>query len=138
MAPNDRASASSHRSSVRIKTDENVGKQAVDLLRHAGHDVLTVRDQKLSGESDDKVYAVCRAERRVLLTLDRGFGEPLRFPSGRSAGIVILELGAPATLKLIVERVSDFVTLAQTRSPEGELWIVEPGRTRIRMHNDKD
>jgi hypothetical protein len=73
-----------------------------------------------------------------LLTLDRDFGEPLRFPSYQSAGIVVLELGAPASLKLLLDRVSDFISLATTRPAEGELWIVEPGRTRIRGRHEGD
>jgi hypothetical protein len=49
---------------------------------------------------------------------------------------VILELGAPATIGLLHGRLRDFLTLAATRSTEGELWIVEAGR--VRVHLDKD
>jgi predicted nuclease of predicted toxin-antitoxin system len=122
---------------VRIKTDENIARWAVELLRSAAHDVETVLDQGFSGRSDEDVFAVCRSERRILMTLDRGFGELLRFPSEQSAGIVVLELGAPATLKLLTDRIRHFLALADTREINGELWIVEPGRIRIRGRDDE-
>jgi predicted nuclease of predicted toxin-antitoxin system len=46
---------------VRIKADENIGGRAVEMLRAAGHDVVTVRQQGLAGKSDDAVFAVCAA-----------------------------------------------------------------------------
>jgi hypothetical protein len=122
---------------VRIKTDENIGKRAVDLLRTAGHNVTTVREQGLAGQTDQTVFRVCCTERRTLVTLDREFGEPLRFPSDQSAGIVVLEPGAPASINLLLDRLRDFLALASTRAVEGELWIVEPGRVRVRSRNDR-
>jgi len=56
---------------LKIKVDENIGRSGVDLLRQAGHDVLTVRDQSLSGAPDEVVFQVCASERRTLVTLDR-------------------------------------------------------------------
>jgi hypothetical protein len=50
------------------------------------------------------------------VTLDRDFDEPLRFPSEQSAGAVVLELGRPASLRLLLDRLHDFITLAATRS----------------------
>jgi predicted nuclease of predicted toxin-antitoxin system len=120
---------------VKIKTDENIGKRAIEFLRVAGHDVITVREQNLAGGPDEAVFNACRAERRILITLDRDFGEPLRFPSGQSAGVVILELSAPASLQMLLDRIHQFMTLAATRAVDGELWIVEPGRVRIRSRN---
>ena len=34
---------------MRLKLDENLGLRQRDLLRSAGHDVDTVRDERLSG-----------------------------------------------------------------------------------------
>jgi predicted nuclease of predicted toxin-antitoxin system len=55
---------------LKIKLDENIGRRGRELLKSAGHDVLTVRDQKLEGSSDEKLFAMCAEERRVLITLD--------------------------------------------------------------------
>lgn len=41
---------------MRFKLDENIGRQAADLLRRAGHDVETVRGEGLGGAGDDVVF----------------------------------------------------------------------------------
>ena len=79
---------------MRIKVDENIGRGGVDLLRNAGHDVMTVREQGLAGSTDETVFQACMDEGRTLITLDRDFGQVPRFPPKQAAGIVILELGA--------------------------------------------
>ena len=58
--------------------DENTGSRGVELLRLAGHDVMTVRDQNLQGARDEKLFDVCIGEDRILITLDHDFGQVLR------------------------------------------------------------
>jgi predicted nuclease of predicted toxin-antitoxin system len=123
---------------VRIKADENIGRSGVDLLQQAGHDVTTVREQGLAGAVDEIVLRACRTEGRTLITLDRDFGQVSRFPPRQTAGIVILEIGGPASLGLLRDRLRDFLTLAATRSVTGELWIVEPGRVRVHLEKDEE
>ena len=93
---------------MKIKTDENIGSSGVNLLRQNGHDVTSVREQGLGGASDEQIFRVCNNERRALITLDRDFGHVPRFPPSESAGIAILELGGPASLRLLHERLRDF------------------------------
>ena len=71
---------------MKFKLDENIGNIGRALLTDAGHDVSTV-----DGASDTIFYDVCCAESRILITLDRDFGEVLRFPPEKIAGIVILD-----------------------------------------------
>ena len=92
---------------MRLKVDENIGTAGVDLLRRAGHDTMTVREQGLP-----------------------------RFPPKGTAGMVVLELGGPASLTLLHSRLRDFLAFAVSRPVAGELWIIEPGR--VRVHLDKD
>jgi predicted nuclease of predicted toxin-antitoxin system len=118
---------------LKIKVDENIGRSGVSLLRQAGHDVMSVAEQGLSGAADEAIFQVCVSERRALVTLDRDFGQVPRFPPKQGAGIVVLELGAPATKQLLQSRLREFLTLATTRPVEGELWIVEAGRVRVHL-----
>lgn len=117
---------------MKIKVDENIGWTGITFLRDNGHDVMGVGDQGLSGAPDETIFDVCVAERRVLVTLDRDFGHLTRFSPVHSAGIVILELAGPASIQLLLRRLRGFLALAATRAVAGELWIVEPGRVRIR------
>jgi predicted nuclease of predicted toxin-antitoxin system len=121
---------------LKIKADENIGRVGVNLLREAGHDVMTVAQQGLSGAADEMIFRACASERRTLVTLDRDFGKVPRFPPKRSAGIVILELGAPATPGLLQARLRQFLALTTTRSVEGELWIIEAGCVRVHLEKD--
>jgi predicted nuclease of predicted toxin-antitoxin system len=123
---------------VRIKVDENIGASGVKLLREGGHNVMTVGDQALIGAADERIFQACVAESRALVTLDRDFGHVPRFPPKQTAGIVILELGGPASLQILHNRLRDILALAATRPVSGELWIVEPGRVRVRLEKDAE
>ena len=75
---------------MQFKTDENLLLSAAVLLRSAGHDVATALDEGLGGVADPQVVAICRNERRVLLTLDRGLGDIRAYPPADYGGIVVL------------------------------------------------
>ncbi len=114
-----------------FKLDENLPRSAAATLEAAGHNVATVRGQGLSGATDDVVYEVCRAERRAIVTLDRGFGDPRRHPTAGTAGTIVLRPASqdgPSVLQLL-ERL---LPLLRTDELEGALWVVEPQRVRIR------
>ena len=123
---------------MKLKLDENLSRRAADLIRAAGHDVVTVASEGLQGVADERLFEVCTAESRALVTLDRDFGQVLRYPPAASAGIVILEIGRRVTHAALLDRVRELLSLLNTRSPEGELWIVEPGRLRIHLPSDED
>lgn len=71
---------------LRVKLNENLGSRAIELFREAGQDVATVSGEDLGGTIDADLIEVCRAERRVLVTLDLDFSNVLRFPPERYAG----------------------------------------------------
>src|SRR2546421_12570546 len=50
---------------MKIKLDENIGRRGYELLRIAGHDVMTVRDKSLQGAHDELIFKVCADEGRV-------------------------------------------------------------------------
>jgi predicted nuclease of predicted toxin-antitoxin system len=59
---------------MRFTADENFPRHAVAVLRETGFDVAWITE-KASGTGDDDVLASCAADGRVLLTLDKDFGE---------------------------------------------------------------
>jgi predicted nuclease of predicted toxin-antitoxin system len=123
---------------VKIKVDENIGGSGVAILRENGHDVATVHEQGLSGASDDRVFDACLSETRTLITLDRDFGHVPRFSPSRTAGIVVIELGEPASQQVLLNRLRQFLKVTASRPVRGELWIVEPGRVRVRLEKDSE
>ncbi|MBN1136284.1 MAG: DUF5615 family PIN-like protein [Anaerolineae bacterium] len=59
---------------MRILANENFPGEAVDALRNGGHDVAWVRTDA-PGSTDTAVLARAQAESRVLVTMDKDFGE---------------------------------------------------------------
>jgi predicted nuclease of predicted toxin-antitoxin system len=117
---------------MKFKLDENLGSLGKKLLEEDGYDVMTVAQQKLSGSSDHTLYQVCREEERILVTLDHDFSHMLRFPPEATPGIVILESPGRLTPAAITARIAEMAALLRVRPIDRELWIVEPGRVRIR------
>ena len=110
---------------MRLKLDENLGRAVADRLIDAGHDVETVHSQGMLGIEDGRLFEVCRAEGRALVTLDVDFADPRRFDSSGTAGIAVLR--APSRpgrshIDLVVDRLVDELA---ARSIEDLLVIVE-------------
>jgi predicted nuclease of predicted toxin-antitoxin system len=59
---------------MKFKADENFPRQAVTTLRDAGFEVSWISEEA-AGANDDEVLALCSAKKRILLTLDKDFGE---------------------------------------------------------------
>ncbi|MBN2492008.1 MAG: DUF5615 family PIN-like protein [Planctomycetes bacterium] len=100
---------------MKFKLDENVGRRGQTLLVSAGNDVTTVREQGLWGAPDQEIFQRCQAEQRVLITLDHGFGNVLRFPPRGSSGLVILELALQATPNMVVERLRELLAVLESQ-----------------------
>jgi len=120
---------------MRLKLDENFDVRLAPLLRDEGFDVDTVRDESLSGARDETIYQACRDSRRVLVTLDLDFANPLRFPPEPTEGIVIIRVPRPL-LTLIRATLLSALSALKSGALKGGLWIVEPGR--IRIHESRD
>ena len=120
---------------MKFKLDENLGNTGRDLLEADGHDVMTVADQTLSGAPDERLYEVCRDERRVLVTLDHDFGHVMRFPPEATAGIVVLECKGRLSPATIRARMAELATVLRTNPIDRQPWIVEPGRVRIHQRD---
>ncbi len=77
---------------MKFKLDENVPLALREQLADAGFgDTTTVQSERIPGVSDRDLAAVCRAESRVLITLDHDFTDPMLFPPSEGAGFIVLE-----------------------------------------------
>lgn len=80
---------------MRLLADEGVEARVVERLRDEGHDVDYVAELS-PGVSDDEVLGRADEDGRILITVDKDFGE-LVFRMGRvSTGVLLLRLaGSP-------------------------------------------
>lgn len=120
---------------MRVKLDENLGKRTQNLFIKAGYNTETVREEGLGGIGDRKLYSICVAEKRCLITLDLDFANTLRFPPEKSYGIVVLRVPRNPSLKLLESLVKQIVENLKTTSVVHQLWIVEIGKIRIHQSN---
>ncbi|MFG0282872.1 MAG: DUF5615 family PIN-like protein [Phycisphaerales bacterium JB039] len=127
---------------MRFKLDENLPAAAAAVLRDAGFEVETVRDEDMEGAPDSDVIARCKTEGRCLVTLDAEFGNPLLYPPEEHRGIVLLRLPPRADRAVIlrtIETLRDALMMDREANgmrlglpgPDGRLWVIQPGRVRL-------
>jgi predicted nuclease of predicted toxin-antitoxin system len=113
---------------VRILANENVPGDTVATLQEQGHDVAWIR-LDAPGSSDEEVLERAAAENRLILTMDKDFGElAFRFRLPAEAGIVLLRIRAnnPAALTRVA------VDGLQTRDDwSGHFSVIENDRVRM-------
>jgi len=116
---------------MRFKLDENLGTRTARLVQAQGHEVETVRQEGLAGESDRRLFEVCCGEKRCLVTLDLDFADVTRFPPNRSNGIVVIRVPRNPSLPLLERLVQQFLRALDPLRLDGHLWIVEVNRIRV-------
>jgi predicted nuclease of predicted toxin-antitoxin system len=116
---------------MKFKLDENFGTRLQALFAISGHDVSTIRQQRMQGSTDNLVFETCAREKRILITLDLDFSNILRFPPEKSAGVIIFRMPDNPTLSALEKMAKELLAAFDNQSPENRLWIVETGRIRI-------
>jgi len=113
---------------LKVLLDACVWKGALDTLVTAGHDVLWAGSWS-EDPGDDQILSLAFQENRVLVTLDKGFGERAVVRSEPHCGIIRL-VGIPArrqgpvALHLLEEYSADLAA--------GALITAETERVRVR------
>ena len=121
---------------MRVKLDENIGRRGVELFQRAGHDVETVSEQGLSSSRDENLLRVCVSEKRCLVSLDLGFGNPLVFKPSDYEGIAVLRLPPKPTPADLLTEIRTLIGGLAQKEIKGNLWIVQ--RRRIREYQPLD
>jgi predicted nuclease of predicted toxin-antitoxin system len=77
----------------RLLTDENLHPGVVSFLRENGCDILDVKEEELSGTSDEALVRHAEEESRIIVTHDRDFGRLLIAQGTLSVGVIYLRPG---------------------------------------------
>lgn len=113
-----------------FKFDENISSQCRSILEGLGHRVSTVYEENIQGTDDFNIAAICKENQFVIVTMDIGFGNLLRFPPQDYYGIILLRHPDPSLedIKKLIKEVAEFLAIEEIVQ---KLWIVEPGRIRV-------
>ncbi len=77
---------------MRIKIDECLPGELVELLSGIGHITETVKDEGLIGSHDDIIWKIAQKEKLFFITTDLDFSDIRRFMPGSHEGILLLRL----------------------------------------------
>ena len=114
---------------MQFLADENIPTLLVQSLRQQGHNVAWI-SEVAPQTADPEVLGQAQAESRVLLTLDKDFGE-LAFLRGLHAQIGIVLLRIPS--ERLREQIESLVFLfANHHDWEGNFTVIELDRIRVR------
>ena len=114
---------------MRLLVDSCVCRPAVDDLRAAGHDVVAAHDWP-EDPGDAEVLKVSNEENRVLVTLDKDFGELVFVTGAPHRGILRLvntrAQGQGRAILRILEKYGEELS-------QGALIVADPRRVRVRL-----
>ncbi len=117
--------------SLQLKIDEDLPEEVARIFSDAGYIAHTVRQQGWGGYEDEDLWERVQAEKRWLVTADKGFGDVRTYIPGTYVGIVLL--------RAVIESRRRYIALAQALVPSvrleevsGCLVVVTPRGIRIR------
>ena len=116
---------------AKFKVDENLPTEVAELLASAGHDAVTVGDQRMAGQPDSSVAFVCQREGRAVVTLDLDFADIRTYPPDTYPGIIVLRL-ARLDKHRILSVLQRLLHVLKHESLAGKLWIVDESSVRVR------
>lgn len=86
---------------MNIKLDENLPARLVPALVARGHDVDTVAQEGLTGQSDAVVWQASRDAGRFFITQDLDFSDIRQFSPGSHPGLMLVRLREPGAQALL-------------------------------------
>ena len=100
---------------MKIKLDENLPERLIPILTALGHNLDTVRAERLNSQPDPNVWSATQVAQRFFITQDLDFSDIRRYMPGTHAGLLLVRLARPGRDALL-ERVA---TVFQTENVEG-------------------
>ncbi len=118
---------------MRVLLDSCIWGPAREPLVMAGHDVVTVGDWP-EDPGDEEILRIANAQRRILITLDKDFGELAVKHHAPHVGIIrLVEVAGSRQAEVILHALS----LHAGALAGGAIVTVEPGRLRVRQRDEE-
>jgi predicted nuclease of predicted toxin-antitoxin system len=117
--------------SPQIKVDEDLPEDIARIFSAVGYIADTVRQQGWGGSEDEDLWERVQAERRWLVTADKGFGDVRTYLPRTYVGIVLLRAVIESRRRYI-ELAQALVRSVRLEEVAGCLVVVTPRGIRIR------
>ena len=114
-----------------IKLDENLPERLVATLQALGHDIDSVRAERLAGHDDADVWHAAQTEGRFLITQDLDFSDLRRYAPGTHAGLLLVRLAQPGRDALLA-RVAMLFATEPVETWGGCLVVATDHKVRVR------
>lgn len=114
---------------MRVLVDVSAGEAVTDALRQAGHDTVSVRDRD-PRLSDSEILAWAVAENRLVVTMDKDFGELVYHSGHAHSGVLLLRLADAAAVEKA--RIAAMILGQFGGQLLGHFGVYQDGRLRIR------
>lgn len=116
---------------MKVKLDENLPRQLVELLRNLGHDVDTVPEEQIAGRDDNVVWAAAQTAGRFFVTQDLDFSDARTYAPGTHHGLLLIRLPQPGRLAL-AERVASLFGSEPVETWRGCIVSATPRKVRVK------
>lgn len=77
---------------MKIIADENVFEPIIEFLKKEGFEVISIRDSRLSGITDEKIYKMAVDKEYAIITMDKDFTRMIKFPPEKCGGIIVVKI----------------------------------------------
>jgi predicted nuclease of predicted toxin-antitoxin system len=116
---------------LKVIVDEDLPRQAVQLLREHGHDAASVVEQGMGGWKDPSLWIAIQKDERYLVTGDKGFGDIRVYPPGTHRGILLLR-PAEDGIRPILELLQKVLDSYKLEDLVGAITVATPRGIRLR------
>jgi predicted nuclease of predicted toxin-antitoxin system len=116
---------------MRFLADMGVSPRTVDWLRSQGHDAIRLNEEGLHRLPDPQVMDKALKEKRILLTMDLGFGALLAMSKSHFPSVILFRL-SDETSKAINERLGEILGLFEQELENGAIISVNDEVVRVR------
>ena len=111
--------------------DENIPSGLLALFQKEGHRVKTLSNFKLRGASDEDVFATCKKEGLLLITLDTDFANIRHYPPKTHPGVIVIRVKRQSS-RSIMRAMAAFLKTTHLENCRGYLTIIEDSNYRVR------
>lgn len=81
---------------MKLLADENIAASTIKMLKKRGYDLKDRNDLKFTGKKDEFIINLAKSRNRVIITLDKDFGNIIRHPLRSHSGIILVAIKNPS------------------------------------------